>query len=714
MTAFRIEKEEDGLARLIFDLPDQKANKFSEAVMEEFEEKLNSLKTDTSVKGLMIESAKDGIFIAGADIEEIKQIDSREMAQHKIERGQSIFNLLESLPFPTISLIHGACMGGGMECALACNYRFATDHPKTKLALPEVQLGFLPGWGGTQRMPKLIGLQNSLELITTGRALAARKALKQGLVDALLTPESRDRESRVLWQKILSGEKIRKRKKKKAINAFLENTLLGRKVLFHFARKKAHEKTKGHYPAIPAIIDVLESTYGASLQTGLIAEREKFVDLATGKVSQNLVQLFFSNELIKKLPGCPDLDLKISPPTHAGVLGAGIMGGGIAWLFASKKVPVRLRDLNHEALQKGYQSADDYFGQLVKRRRMSKSDKSIAMQHISSDLSLNGFQKMDIVVEAIVENMEIKKKALAELEQSVRDDCVLCSNTSALSIDEMASALQKPERFLGMHFFNPVNRMPLVEIIPGEQTSPEALFKACQWVKQMGKTAIIVKNCAGFLVNRILLTYMNEAARTLNDGADLQHVDQLILDFGMPMGPFVLADEVGLDVGLHVAQTLEQAYGERMQVAPALQLVHDELKFLGKKQGKGFYTWKGKEKEVNERVTKALQRTVTPKNLNDTTILERCLFIMLNEAALCLSEKIVETPEQLDMAMIMGTGFPPFRGGLLKYADQYGIKSCVQTLEELAKNHGERFTPAPLLVEMAENSYDFYTNRRPS
>lgn len=506
----------------------------------------------------------------------------------------------------------------------------------------------------------------------------------------------------------------KKKKRKKLINTLLEDNFLGRKILFHFARKKAQEKTKGHYPAIPAIIDVLESTYGANLHDGLKAEKDKFVDLATGKVSQNLVQLFFSNELIKKLPGCPNLDIKTSPPTHAGVLGAGIMGGGIAWLFSSKKIPVRLRDLNHEALQKGYQSADDYFSQLVKRRRMKKSEKSMAMQYISSDLSLNGFDRMEVVVEAIVENMDIKKKALAELEQSVSDTCVICSNTSALSIDEMASALQKPERFLGMHFFNPVNRMPLVEIIPGSQTSDEALFKACQWVKQMGKTAIIVKNCAGFLVNRILLTYMNEAARTLNDGAELQHVDELILEFGMPMGPFTLADEVGLDVGLHVAQTLEEAYGERMKVAPALELIHDELKFLGKKQGKGFYTWNGKEKEVNERVTKALQSSVLNKNLSDTIIVERCLFIMLNEAALCLSEKIVDTPEQLDMAMIMGTGFPPFKGGLLKYADHYGIKNCVQTMENLAKDFGERFNPAPLLVEMAEQGYDFYTNRKPS
>lgn len=605
-------------------------------------------------------------------------------------------------------------MGGGMECALACNYRFATDDSKTKLALPEVQLGFLPGWGGTQRMPKLIGLQNALELITTGKALTARKALKQGLIDALLTPESRQREALVLWKKILAGEKIRKKKKKKLITSLLEDNLLGRKVLFHFARKKAQEKTKGHYPAIPAIIDVLEATHGASLHEGLKQEKEKFIDLATGKVSQNLVQLFFSNELIKKLPGCPGLELKVAPPSHAGVLGAGIMGGGIAWLFSYKKVPVRLRDLNHEALQKGYQTADDYFSQLVKRRRISKSEKSIAIQHISSDLSLNGFENMEIVVEAIVENMDIKKKALSELELSVNENCIICSNTSALSIDDMATSLQKPERFLGMHFFNPVNRMPLVEIIPGEKTSDEALYKACQWVKQMGKTAIIVKNCAGFLVNRILLTYMNEAARTLEDGADVQRVDQLILEFGMPMGPFTLADEVGLDVGLHVAQTLEQAYGERMQVASALHLIHDDLKCLGKKQGKGFYHWKGKDKEVNEAFTRRLQARTTSQNLSDTTIVERCILIMLNEAALCLSENIVETPEQLDMAMIMGTGFPPFRGGLLKYADHYGIKSCVETLESLARHYGDRFSPAPLLLEMAENGQDFYTNRKPS
>jgi len=708
MDAFHLNKDTDGLVHLTFDLPNEKVNKFSETVMEEFEAHLKLLQGDATVKGLVIESAKNGIFIAGADIEEIKKIEGPEHARHKIERGQSIFNLLEKCPFPTIALIHGACMGGGLECALACNYRFAVDDPKTKLALPEVQLGFLPGWGGTQRMPRLIGLQASMELITTGKALDARKAYKQGLVDALLTPNRKQLEFSDLWKSILNGTFKRKPKRNSWSQTLLEKTLIGRKLLFSIAKKKALEKTKGHYPAVTTILEVLENTHHASLQEGLEVEREKFVQLATSTVSRNLVQLFFSNEAVKKLPGCPNFEGPVAPPRYSGVLGAGVMGGGIAWLLSSKKIPVRLRDLNLEGLQKGYQTADQYYSQLVKRRRMKPTQKAMAMQYISSDLTLNGFNKMDLVVEAIVENIDIKKKALTQLESEVREDCLIASNTSALSIEDMASVLQHPERFFGMHFFNPVNRMPLVEIIPSSKTSPEVLYKACQWVKQMGKTVVIVKNCAGFLVNRILLTYMNEAARTLLDGAEISNVDRLMLDFGMPMGPFALADEVGLDVGLHVAQTLEQAYGNRMQVALPLSLAHDQLKLLGKKQGKGFYLWKGKESKVNTQLVDALKPKVASKTIDDTTIVERCIMIMINEAAMCLAEEIVTSPEQLDMAMIMGTGFPAFRGGLLKYADQYGLTACIRTLTQLSQDYGERFAPAPHLIAMAEKQQTFY------
>ena len=709
MDAFKINQHDDGLVELIFDCPDEKVNKFSEAVMEQFETHLNAFKNDTSIKGLVLKSAKKDIFIAGADIEEIREIKDKEHAKHKIERGQSIFNLLDDLPFPTMSLIHGACMGGGMECALACDYRFATDDPKTKLALPEVQLGFIPGWGGTQRMPRLIGLQLSLDLISTGRPLVGRKAYKAGLVDALFTPEGREREFSLVWSKIKAGQYKRRKRKTKWLDTLLEKTIPGRRLLFSIAKKKALSKTKGHYPAVTTILEVLENTHGVSLKEGLQVELDKFIDLATGPVSRNLVQLFFSNELIKKTPGCPTLDLPRTQPKQAAVLGAGIMGGGIAWLFSSKHIPVRLKDLNNEALQKGYQAADGYYSQLVKRRRMKPSQKTIAMQHISSDLSYKGFDKMDIVIEAIVENMDIKKKALSELEDNVSSECIIASNTSALSVDEMASSLKQPERFLGIHFFNPVNRMPLVEIIPNEKTSNETIYKVCQWIKQMGKSTIVVKNCAGFLVNRILLTYMNEAARTLEDGAGIEQVDKLMLDFGMPMGPFTLADEVGLDVGIHVARTLESAYGERMKVAKPLALVHHDLKLLGKKDKQGFYTWQSKKAEVNTKVTHALSHH-QQTTLDDTAIVERCILIMVNEAALCLEEKVVSSPEEIDMAMIMGTGFPPFRGGLLKYADQYGISNCVNTLKDLSTKVGDRFQPAPLLLKMAEDKETFYKN----
>lgn len=714
--AFKQSIDDKGIATLCFDLESEKVNKFSSDVMLEFESHLDELKKDSSIKLLVITSAKKGIFIAGADIRELQRFQNRSIALEKAKKGQDVFNKLKSLPFPTLAVINGACMGGGMECALACDYRLATTNPKTQLALPEVNLGILPGWGGTQRLPRLVGLTQSLTMILTGKPVNGSKALRSGLINKLVAHEFLEDElPKYLDELLKSGKKTKENFKPKGwMNKLLEKTPIGRGLIFKKSKNNVLKKSKGQYPAPLEALQVIENTYHHSLEEGLKAEREAFSRLSDSPICKSLIQLFFNNEDLKKNPGC-ELDLhQAKSIEQSSVLGAGIMGGGIAWLFAHKGIPARLKDLNWDAISKGYQAASKMFLVLKKIRKINSKEMSVKMSRLSSGIDYKGFKKMDMVVEAIVENIDIKKKALSELETEVRDDTILCSNTSALSINEMAEVLNRPERFIGMHFFNPVNRMPLVEVIPGKQTSEETLATTVKLVQSLGKTAIVVQDCPGFLVNRILLPFMNEAARILQEGgAGAEKIDQLILQFGMPMGPFHLADEVGIDVGYHVAATLEQAYGERMKVAAVLEYIFKDKKWLGKKASKGFYIYKGKEKELNSELLKCVQQTqkkydIGNKTCSDDDIVHRCILTMVNEAVKCLEEGVVAQASQLDMAMIMGTGFPPFRGGLLYYADSIGIQNVVNILNRFQDQYGQHFEPAQRLIEMSQSSSCFY------
>lgn len=713
--AFNYTIDSRGVAYLTFDLAGEKVNKFSAGVMQELESVLDEIKTKAEVKLLVFKSAKKNMFIAGADIQEILTIKTEQDAYDKVQKGQEIFNKLDQLPFPTLAVIDGACVGGGCECVLACDYRIASDNSKTLIGLPEVNLGIIPGWGGTQRLPKLIGLQNALTLILGGKPIPAKKAYKMGLIDEISSTEFIEENSEKLIEKILTSKAKRKsgvRKKLNLMNFILEKTMPGHKLIFNQSRKNVLKKSKGHYPAPLKALEVVEKTFQMNLSDGLKIERQVFSECATTQVSKNLIQVFFNNELLKKDAGQEIPDTSYIP-NQAAVLGAGIMGGGIAWLFSKNNIPVRIKDLNWDAIAKGYEAAKKIYLQLKKIRKIKDKGIQTQLSYISSSTEYTGFKKVDYVVEAIIENIDIKKKALSELEQQLTDQAIICSNTSALSIDEMSESLSNPERFIGMHFFNPVNRMPLVEIIPSKHTSDEVLANVVHLTRKMGKTPVIVQNCAGFLVNRILLPYINEAAKVLQETGEAERIDKLIYDFGMPMGPFTLADEVGLDVGFHVAEILEKAYGERMLVAPLLNSLFNEHKLLGKKASKGFFTYNGKDKNYNSEIDgiiKSVQKkeSIATIDLDDQTILNRCILTMVNEAALCLEGKVVSSVQHLDMAMIMGTGFPPFRGGLLKYADNLGIKNVVSYLKQYEERFGDRFKPAPLLIKMEAEGSQFY------
>ncbi len=701
----------DGIAQVVFDLPGEKINKFSALVMTELGNLLEKLHARSDLKAVVFTSGKSNMFIAGADIKELQAITNRADAKAKAETGQQLFQRVADLSVPTIAVIDGPCLGGGMEFALACTYRIVADEEKTKLGLPEVTLGIIPGWGGTQRLPRLIGIAPALELILSGAPVNARKAFKIGLVDACVPRSFLSAEVSRFVARILSSDgaaAVRAKRPHGGIMRWaLEGNPAGRIALFRSAHKTLMAKTRGMMPAPLAALAVVRDTCRMSMARGLEEEAHRFSELAFTPQSKHLIDCFFASEALRKEGGTGGIQI-----TSTAVLGAGVMGGGIAWAFANKNLPVRLKDLNWDAITKGLHTANDYNRQLTKRKKMTPGNANLLLHRMSGTVDYRGFQGVDLVVEAVVEDLNIKRKVLAEAEHHLRDDTILVSNTSSLSITDMAMALKHPERFAGMHFFNPVNRMPLVEVIPGPATSPQTIAAVAELVRRIGKTAVVVKDCPGFLVNRILLPYMNEAARCLEDGASIELIDRTIFDFGMPMGPFTLSDEVGLDVGYKVAKILAHGYGERMEVADTLRVVYEELHLLGTKGGKGFFLHdaKGVKTEANGELMSALRsRHPVTRVVDADEIRDRCLLIMVNEAARCLEEKIVDKAASLDLAMVMGTGFPPQRGGLLHYANQLGTRTVADRLNALSDRCGKRFVPCALVSELARNNHPFST-----
>ncbi|MEH6453568.1 MAG: 3-hydroxyacyl-CoA dehydrogenase NAD-binding domain-containing protein [Psychromonas sp.] len=710
----------NGVATLTFDFPGQRINKLDSVALLELQDYIADIAIDRAIKLLVIRSAKKGIFIAGADINEIKDIVDPKDAMDKAGTGQQIIDSISKLPFPSLAVINGACLGGGCELALGCTYRIMTDDAKAIIGLPEVNLGIIPGFGGCVRLPRLIGLQNALQMILSAKPVNAKKALRLKLVDKVYNSTLEEKSVSEFVENLLNDKSFAKallnkrhRFTKKLNQRLLEDNTLGQKLIFKKAKESLIKKTKGHYPAPLQALETIENSINLPIDAALKVELEGFSKMAVTEISKNLIQLFFTSEALKKETGVSDPDIQADNIATTAVLGAGVMGGGIAWLFSKNDLSVRLKDIEWDAVTKGYQTASEYYGQMKKIRKIKPDQIRVKMNNIAGTIDYRGFKKIDLVVEAVVENIDIKKAVLAEAEAQLPEHAILASNTSSLSITEMASGLQRPENFIGMHFFNPVNRMPLVEIIPGEKTSEQTIANLVKLAKQSGKTPIVVSNCAGFLVNRILIPFLNEAALILQEGGVVTEMDDAIVEFGMPMGPFVLADEVGLDIGYHVAEILEQAYGERMQVAGVFTHIFKEEKLLGKKAGVGFYNHKGKQKTYNDNLDNILltyrfANQITATSFTAETIVDRCILIMVNEAAKCLEEDVVKNPDYLDMAMIMGTGFPAFKGGLLKYADNRGVNVVCDKLNELADLYGERFRPAQLLVNKAEANERFY------
>jgi 3-hydroxyacyl-CoA dehydrogenase/enoyl-CoA hydratase/3-hydroxybutyryl-CoA epimerase len=712
--AFKFSVDNEGIANLIFDLPAQKVNKFNAPVMQELEQVLDIATQNKEIKIMTIRSGKEDIFIAGADLHSFEPIFKDPSSGGVIiSTGHRVFDKLQNLPFPTVALIDGACLGGGTELALACTYRVVSDNPKTQMGLPEVTLGIIPGWGGTQRMPRLVGLIEGLSMVLGGKPVGAVKAYKMKLADAIFAQAFFEDGMRLFLKECLNPEgknKILKRRKNNGWRSWLfEGNSLGRAFVYKKAEKDVLKRTKGHYPAPLTALNLIKETYKLPLTEGLKKEEKTFVDnLAKDfSIAPNLIHLFFVNEALKKDIGVSG-DVKPLKISSVGVLGSGTMGCGIAWLFSNKDIPVRLKDIDWQALSKGIGAIASIYEKGVKEKKVKVSDASLKFHHITGTIDYTGFKDLDLVIEAAVENLELKHKIFKELEAVISPDAIIASNTSSLRISDMGSVLKHPERFVGMHFFNPANKMPLVEVVASEKTSPQAIVTAVDVCKKLGKTPIVVKDCPGFLVNRVFLTGANEVIRMYQEGVNQERLNKMMLDFGMPMAPFVLADEVGNDVGYKVSKIFEEAYGSRMEMPKLLQFMY-EKQLYGKKNGKGFYLYDGKKTSVNPEVER-LRKSLTEKEISvsDKDMRNRIFLLMINEASRCLDEKVVANAASLDMAMIMGIGFPPFRGGLLKYADDLSINYVVNKLNHLKDLYGERFTPSKLLLEMQQSGKKFF------
>ncbi|HVR75788.1 MAG TPA: 3-hydroxyacyl-CoA dehydrogenase NAD-binding domain-containing protein [Planctomycetota bacterium] len=749
--AWKLADEGDGIFRLMLDLPGEKVNKLTAAVLEDLDRILAGVEREPAVKALIIWGGKEssGTFIAGADIHEIRSVATPQEAVEKSRRGQAVLGKLSSTHAVTIAAVHGACLGGGTELALACDLRIASHSPKTRIGLPEVQLGILPGFGGTQRLPRLIGILRALPVILTGKPLDVHQAAKAGVVDRVVYPDLLWREARALANKALAngGKRYRVlRPRRSATSRLLERFEWGRKLIRWWTKKGIERASGKHYPAPYRALDAVIDGFGKPLEEGLQLEASLVGDLVASPVTKNLIDLFLSSEEARKgrreplagggaagdREGAEGVEQEgrgaarappgrtIDQPACGGrgrvaVLGAGVMGGGIAALLARNNFRVRLKDIRREALELGLQKAAELYTTLVKRRRITRRSAANYMAMISATTDSTGFDGVSAVIEAVVENMDVKKQVLREAEEKVPPSALIATNTSALSVSELQSVLERPERAVGLHFFNPVHRMPLVEVVRGRATSEATLLLAEKFARDLGKTPVRVDDGPGFLVNRLLSPYLSEAVRLFEEGFSPVEIDRAMVAFGMPMGPFELLDEVGLDVASKVADVLHKAFGERARPPQLLQKLAGDPKLLGKKSGRGFY--------IHSRGAGLLRR---PKRLNGAVLqlasggrsflppseelwVKRLMYPMVNEAALALDDRIVEKPSLVDLAMVLGTGFAPFRGGPLRYADSVGIDRIVEFLE----GTGEvRLKPSATLVRLAREGSKFYDLER--
>jgi 3-hydroxyacyl-CoA dehydrogenase/enoyl-CoA hydratase/3-hydroxybutyryl-CoA epimerase/enoyl-CoA isomerase len=704
-----VQERDGGLAELVFDLKNESVNKFDKATLNELNEATQAIE-NSSAKGVLVSSAKD-VFIVGADITEFLAWfeQSEEEVIASVLQANEIFSRFEDLTIPTVVAINGIALGGGMEMSLACDYRVMST--TAKVGLPEVKLGLYPGFGGTVRLSRVIGADNAIEWIAGGSEKRADAALKDGAVDAVFAPEQLQEEAFKLLQRIVAGE-LDFEERKKAKKGKLGLNAIESMMVFETAKGFVAGKAGKHYPAPVEAIKTIQKHANFERDQAIAIEAKGFAKLAKTTVAQNLIGLFLNDQAIKKI--AKDHVKQAGEVSQAAVLGAGIMGGGIAYQSAYKGTPILMKDINEAGIQLGLDEASNLLVKAVERKRMDVSKMAQTLTRIRPTLSYGDFGNVDVVVEAVVENPKVKKAVLAEAETHLKDGAILASNTSTISITDLATALKKPEDFCGMHFFNPVHRMPLVEVIRGEKTSEKTIATVVKYAQKMGKTPIVVNDCPGFLVNRILFPYFGGFAMLLRDGADFENVDKVMEKFGWPMGPAYLLDVVGIDTGVHAQGVMAEGFPERMaqDFRSAMAVMFEENRF-GQKNNQGFYKYeldkKGKLKKVSDAVAHELVASVvqSKQDISDEDVINRLMIPMCLETVRCLEDNIVNTPAEADMGLVYGIGFPPFRGGALKYIDDMGVAEFVALCDKYS-DLGKLYEPTAKLREMAANNKKFY------
>jgi len=692
---------DDGVLVVTFDVPGEKVNTLGKQLTDEFEALLASLEAmSIAPRALVLTSGKPDNFIAGADIKDFVKIQSALEGETLSRFGQKLIDRLAALPMPTVAAIHGSCMGGGTEMALACTYRIASDDPKTSLGLPEVLLGILPGAGGTQRLPRLVGLRGALDMILTGRTLRASKARKLGLVDEVVPLPALLTAARSAGLRLADGTLIPRRPgiglRERALRPLIERK----------ARASVLEKGGGHYPAPEKALESVMRGTALSLPEGLALEARLFGELSVSSVSRALVSIFFATQEIKRDTGVPE-GTQAREVAKLGVLGAGLMGAGIAGAAVEAGVRVRLKDTTSDSLGRGLRHVHDVLEGRRRRGSLSGREVTQRMDRLSATTEFSGLRRADLVIEAVFEDLALKRAVLAEAEAATHDDCVFASNTSSLPIRDIGRNARRKARVLGMHFFSPVHKMPLLEVIVTKETDAWATATAVAFGRRLGKHVIVVCDGPGFYTTRALSPYLNEAARLVEEGARIEDVDHAMTAFGFPVGPIALIDEVGIDVGAKVSKILHLALGARMAPPVSMARVVEDGR-QGRKNGRGFYVYGAKQRQPDESVYALIAGGIERRPFEPREIQDRLCFAFLNEAALCLQDGILRSPRDGDVGAIFGLGFPPFLGGPFRYLDQLGARFAVEMLETLAERHGERFQPAALLLDKTKSGKSFY------
>lgn len=710
MPTYTLETHADGIAIVTLDVPGEAVNVLGRQVREEFAVLLDRLSTDQGIRAAVLRSGKTDSWIAGADVTELQGVGSAEEAERLSRSGQLLLEKLESLRVPVVAAIHGACLGGGLETALACSYRVAADDDTTTLGFPEVQLGLIPGAGGTQRLPQIVGLRAALDLILTGKRVRAAAARSMGLVDEAVHPAILLEIAIARAGELADGSREPSAGRRRNLAALaLDENPVGRGVVLRKAREKVVATTHGHMPAPLAALDVIALGYSEGDEHGFREEARRFGELAVSPEARELIYLFFATTALRKDTGVDGAAPEPLPVDKLAVLGAGFMGSGIAGVAAQRGTLVRLKDTDLERVGRGLAVVRELADERLRRGRVNRVQRDDILALVGGTTAYDGFANVDLCIEAVPEDLAIKQQVLREAETALPADAIYASNTSTIPIGSLAEASHRPEQLLGMHFFSPVARMPLLEVIVTPRTGAAATVTAVAYGKRLGKTVIVVNDGPGFYTTRILAVYMNEAGFLLDDGADIAALDAALVDFGFPVGPITLLDEVGLDVAGQVAGVLGEAFGERMPRSRTLEAVLAAGR-TGRKGKKGFYQYdaKGKRGAVDASVYELLPTGSQRANYPPKEMQRRLVLAMVNEAVRCLEEGILRSPRDGDVGAVFGLGFPPFRGGPFRYVDAVGAAEVERRLWELDTRFPHRFRPGPLLEEMARMGRRFH------